>query len=79
MPSLLSCRGLPFAVFSLALAAGVLVAQDGPVLQRLRAAARLAPLVVAHRGASEQCPENTLAALRAELYALTACQGRSCP
>lgn len=40
------------------------VAQDLPVLARLRAAAEEAPVAVAHRGASEACPENTLAALR---------------
>ena len=39
--------------------------QDPVVLQQLRTAAAAAPLVVAHRGASEQFPENTLAALRA--------------
>lgn len=33
-----------------------------PVFDRLREAARSAPLVVAHRGASDQHPENTLAA-----------------
>lgn len=39
--------------------------EDPVVLQQLRTAAAEAPLVVAHRGASEQFPENTLAALRA--------------
>lgn len=39
--------------------------QDPLVLKQLRTAAAAAPLVVAHRGASEQFPENTLAALRA--------------
>ena len=42
-----------------------LAPQDPVVLQQLRTAAAAAPLVVAHRGASEQFPENTLAALRA--------------
>lgn len=36
-----------------------------PVFDRLREAARNAPLVVAHRGASDQHPENTLAAFAA--------------
>lgn len=39
--------------------------QDPVVLQQLRTAAAAAPLVVAHRGASEQFPENTVTALRA--------------
>ena len=41
------------------------VAQELPVAARLREAAREAPVAVAHRGASEAFPENTLAALRA--------------
>lgn len=39
------------------------------LLDRLRDAAREAPLVVAHRGASEDHPENTLVALRAAVAA----------
>jgi glycerophosphoryl diester phosphodiesterase len=45
------------------------VCAQAPVLDTLREAARAAPLVVAHRGASEDWPENTLAALRAAVRA----------
>lgn len=43
----------------------ILPAQQLPVERLLRDAAPDGPVVVAHRGASEQFPENTLAALRA--------------
>jgi glycerophosphoryl diester phosphodiesterase len=46
-------------------AAAPMVAQQSPVWQRLRDAAKDGPVVVAHRGASEDFPENTVAALRA--------------
>jgi len=52
-------RTLPFAIV---IAAGVLTAQQNPTLRRLETAARKAPLVVAHRGNSSVCPENTIAA-----------------
>jgi glycerophosphoryl diester phosphodiesterase len=42
-----------------------MAAQQSPIWQRLRDAAKDGPVVVAHRGASEDFPENTLAALRA--------------
>jgi glycerophosphoryl diester phosphodiesterase len=46
------------------------VQQDEPVvLRQLRAAAADGPVIVAHRGASEDFPENTLAALRAAVDA----------
>lgn len=59
----------------LAVAAAVLfaalpmVAQDNPVWRRLRDGAVDGPVVVAHRGASEDFPENTVAALRAAVAA----------
>jgi glycerophosphoryl diester phosphodiesterase len=42
-----------------------MVAQDDPVWRRLRDGAKDGAVVVAHRGASEDFPENTVAALRA--------------
>lgn len=57
------------SMLCLASLVGSLEAQDGEVLRRLREAAAVAPVVVAHRGASEQFPENTLAALRAAVAA----------
>lgn len=53
----------------LAVAAVAVRAQESPVTARLRTAAATAPLVVAHRGASEDQPENTLRALRAAVAA----------
>lgn len=55
--------------WALALSAGSALAQDVPLVERLRAAAKDAPVVVAHRGASEDFPENTLAALSAAVAA----------
>jgi len=40
------------------------VAQQKPLLTKLAKEAAAASLVVGHRGASEKCPENTLAAFR---------------
>lgn len=47
----------------------LLLAQGHPVLDKLRAAAADAPVVVAHRGSSSTHPENTLAAFRAAIAA----------
>lgn len=60
-------RSLPVLAFLFAGAPSAVgfVPQDPIVLQQLRTAAAVAPLVVAHRGASEQFPESTVAALRA--------------
>jgi glycerophosphoryl diester phosphodiesterase len=60
---------LPFAVALLAGLAAVARAQDPPLLATLRERAQRGPLVVAHRGASEHFPENTVAALRAAVAA----------
>ncbi len=46
-------------------AAASMPAQQSPIWQRLRDAAKEGAVVVAHRGASEDFPENTIAALRA--------------
>jgi len=50
-------------------AAASMAAQQSPVWQHLRDAVKAGPVVVAHRGASEDCPENTVAALRAGVAA----------
>ncbi|MFN9704424.1 MAG: glycerophosphodiester phosphodiesterase family protein, partial [Planctomycetota bacterium] len=56
----------PLAMFAAVLfAAASMAAQQSPGWQRLRDAAKDGPGVVAHRGASEDVPENTVAALRA--------------
>ncbi len=60
-------RAVPFAVAALAAAAAP--AQQSPVLSRLQAAAKDGPVTVAHRGASEDFPENTVVALRAAVAA----------
>ena len=62
-------HSLPLWIVTFGLSVFVANAQDAPVLKRLREASKPAPLVVAHRGASEQFPENTLAALRAAVAA----------
>jgi glycerophosphoryl diester phosphodiesterase len=60
----------PLAVAAAMLFAALpMVAQDNPVWQRLRDGAVDGPVVVAHRGASEDFPENTVAALRAAVAA----------
>jgi glycerophosphoryl diester phosphodiesterase len=55
---------LPAVVVALA-GFAVATAQEPPLLTKVRAASERGPLVVAHRGASEDAPENTVAALRA--------------
>ncbi len=48
---------------------GTVAAQQHPLEARVRAASQRAPLVVAHRGASDEFPENTVAAFRAAIAA----------